>query len=254
MDNAIEIINVSKCFLASRPVLSHLSLEVKAGECFAVLGPNGAGKTTLLRILASLILPDEGQINIAGYDLKSQEQLVKSKIGLVTGEERSFYWRLTGRQNLEFFAAFYNLPPSLAKKRIVQLAERLGIAAFLNQRIKEYSTGIKQKAAIIRSLLSDPPILLIDEPTKSLDPMATQDLREFLKALSVKQGKTIFFSTHQISEAEFLADRLAILDKGCIKACGTVSALCGHSTSLYEIFTRSTTDRDTAEERCRLGN
>jgi len=253
MRNAVEIKNVSKHFPVSRVpwyknkvtlALSHINLEVKEGECFAFLGPNGAGKTTLIKTLCSIILPDEGEINIAGYNLQSQEEIAKSKIGLVTGEERSFYWRLTGRQNLEFFACFYDVPSLTAQNRIDRLAEHLGIYAQLDKRFQEYSTGTKQKVAIIRGLLNDPAILLIDEPTKSLDPAAAQDLRRFVKELVAKQRKTILFTTHQINEAEILSDRVAIIDKGLIKAAGTISelgkAISCPNASLYEIFTQLT--------------
>ncbi|MFH1783725.1 MAG: ABC transporter ATP-binding protein [bacterium] len=257
MRNAIEIKNLSKTFIPSGlpwekkkavSALCNLNLEVKEGECFALLGPNGAGKTTLIKILCSLILPDKGEVKIAGHDLNTQDELLKSKIGLVTGEERSFYWRLTGRQNLEFFAAFYNLPPLLIKARIDELAELLGITKQLDNRLQEYSTGTKQKVGIARSLLHDPPILLIDELTKNLDPSSGRNLRNFIKEeLVAVQKKTVFFSTHQIPEAETLSDRIAIMKNGSIKACGTLGELreSTHSpkASLYDIFAKVTNSK-----------
>lgn len=254
MLNAIEVINVSKSFATSRLpwqkrkvtfALRNVNLEAKEGECFALLGPNGAGKTTLIKILCSLIVPDKGDVKIAGYHLKSHEELAKSQIGLVTGEERSFYWRLTGRQNLEFFASFYNIPSQLAKTRISELAKLLNIAEHLDKRFQEYSTGIKQMMAVTRGLLNDPSVLLIDEPTKSLDPNMAQNLRTFIKdELVAKERKTVFFATHQIPEAESISNRIAIMDKGNIKSCGTLEELRRHSRSsgdsLYEIFAELT--------------
>jgi len=254
MLNAIEVINVSKSFATSRlpwqkkkvtVALRNVNLEAKEGECFALLGPNGAGKTTLIKILCSLIVPDKGDVKIAGYNLKSHEELAKSQIGLVTGEERSFYWRLTGRQNLQFFASFYNIPSQLAKTRISELAELLNIAEHLDKRFQEYSTGIKQMMAVTRGLLNDPSVLLIDEPTKSLDPNMAQNLRTFIKdELVAKDRKTVFFATHQIPEAESISNRIAIMDKGNIKSCGTLEELRRHSRSsgdsLYEIFAKLT--------------
>lgn len=254
MLNAIEVINVSKSFATSRlpwqkrkvtVALRNVNLEVKEGECFALLGPNGAGKTTLIKILCSLIVPDEGEVKIAGYNLKSHEELAKSQIGLVTGEERSFYWRLTGRQNLEFFASFYNIPSRPAKTRISELAELLNITEHLDKRFQEYSTGTKQAMAVVRSLLNDSSVLLFDEPTKSLDPNMAQNLRTFIKDELVAKGrKTVFFATHQIPEAESISNRIAIMDKGHIKSCGTLEELRRHSRSsgdsLYEIFAELT--------------
>lgn len=252
MSDIIEIINLSKSFIPFGfiwqkkkviPALNNINLKIKGGECFALLGPNGAGKTTLIKIICSLILPDKGEVKIAGYDLSSQEKLAKTKIGLVTGEERSFYWRLTGRQNLEFFSAFYNLPLTLAKKRINELAELFGISEQLDIRFQEYSAGVKQKMAFVRSLLNNPQVLLIDEPTKSLDPISANNLRNFIKEeLVTKNRKTVFFVTHLIREAESLADRIAIINRGIIKIYGTLDELrmaAGFpKSSLYEIYVK----------------
>lgn len=254
MANAIEVTDLSKSFRTPAltkknsqliPALSHLNLEVSQGECFALLGPNGAGKTTLIKILSTLIWPDEGEVKIAGYDLKEQQGLIKSKIGLVTSEERSFYWRLSGRENLQFFARFSNLSPALAGVRIKELAELFGIAQQLDNRFAGYSAGTKQKMAILRSLLHQPQVLLIDEPTKSLDPSGARNLRTFIKEeLVLKQKKTVFFTTHQTEEAEMIAQRIAIMDKGSIEALGTLEQLrrltALPSASLYQIFAKLT--------------
>lgn len=230
MPNAIDISNLSKTFFSrSSPwgkkkatiVLSDVNLSLKEGECLALLGPNGAGKTTLIKILCSLILPDSGEIKIAGYNINSQGELNKSKIGLVTGEERSFYWRLTGRQNLDFFATLYSLHPQMIKQRIRELTDLLEIEE-LDKPFFNYSTGTKHRLSIARCLIHNPGIIFMDEPTKSLDIESTNKFRNFIKEKLIKEmQKTILFVTHQAQEAEQLADRCAIIDKGGIKICGT---------------------------------
>jgi len=234
----IEIKNVTKRFVLRRGLvetlrspfgarktvlaLDSVSLEVKKGEIFALLGPNGAGKTTLIKVLCSLILPDEGSIRIAGYDLMKQETLAKSRIGLATGEERSLYWRLTGRQNLEFFGVMYNLTGTEIRGRIRNLNGLLEIDD-LDKPFENYSAGMKHRVALARCLMSDPDVIFLDEPTKSLDPASADRFRNFLKETLVKKlGKTLFFTTHQTDEAAELADRIAIISRGKIKACGRV--------------------------------
>ncbi|MEK6732142.1 MAG: ABC transporter ATP-binding protein [Candidatus Omnitrophota bacterium] len=234
----IEINNVTKRFILRKTLaqtifhplskkktvlaLDSVNLQVKKGEIFALLGPNGAGKTTLIKILCSLILPDKGNIRIAGYDLKTQEGLAKSKIGLVTGEERSLYWRLSGRQNLEFFGVLYDLTKNQIKERIDNINKVLEIDD-LDKPFENYSTGMKHRIALARCLISNPEIIFMDEPTKSLDPVNANKLRIFIKETLVKKlGKTVFFSTHQIDEASELADRIAIISGGKIKEYGKI--------------------------------
>jgi ABC-2 type transport system ATP-binding protein len=234
----IDINNVTKKFILRKTLfeairhplrknktvlaLDSVNLKVKKGEVFALLGPNGAGKTTLLKILSSLILPDKGDIRISGYDLKRQEKLAKSKIGLVTGEERSLYWRLTGRQNLEFFGAIYNLTKAQIKERMLKINSILEIDD-LDKPFENYSTGMKQRVMLARSLISEPEVIFMDEPTKSLDPASANKFRSFIKDTLVKKlKKTILLATHRIDEASELADRIAIISKGRIKVCGRI--------------------------------
>lgn len=207
--------------------LDNINLQIKIGELFGLLGPNGAGKTTLMKIVSCLILPDAGIAKVAGYDVSKDEEKVKASIGFISGDERSFYWRLTGKQNLHFFASLYNIPSNQAGPRIKELLDFLEIGQ-ADKRFQECSAGIKQRLAIARSLLNNPTILFMDEPTRSLDPGTAQKIREFVKEkLARQQGKTIFFATHNLEEAEYLADRLAIMDKGQIKACGKPEELKG---------------------------
>jgi len=225
MSYAIETNGLTKEFIVYRKTtvaINDVNLLIKEGELFGIIGANGAGKTTLIKILCCLILPTKGTACVHGYDILQNEEQVKSCIGLVSGEERSFYWRLTGRQNLQFFASLYNISASKAKERIKYLLDLLEIRE-PDRRYQEYSTGIKQRLAIAKSLLNDPKVLFIDEPTKSLDPETAQRVRAFIKnKIARQQNITVFFATHNLEEAEYLADHLALIDKGEIKVFGTM--------------------------------
>ncbi len=235
MDIAIEVINLAKEFAQRRSLfpfskritaaLNNINFQVKKGELFALIGPNGAGKTTLIKILTCLIHPTRGTAKIMGADILREEKKVKSLIGLVSGDERSLYWRLTGRQNLYFFASLYNLSPSLSKFRIEKLLDLLKIKE-PDKRFGEYSQGTKQKLAIARSLLHNPEVIFMDEPTKSLDPISAYRIRKFVKEELVnKEGKTLVFATHNLEEAEYLANTIAVMDKGKIKICQRLDSL-----------------------------
>jgi ABC-2 type transport system ATP-binding protein len=208
--------------------LDGVNIRVKRGEVFGLLGPNGAGKTTLIKTLCTLLLPNEGTALVNGYDVVKEDKEVKRCIGYVVNDERSFYWRLTGRQNLGFFALLNNLAPDRANRRIEEVLRLVGLEANGDKRVKDYSTGMKQKLAIARGMLSDPEVLFLDEPTRSLDPVIAKSLRDFIRNnIAEGQGKTVFLSTHNLGEAEDLCDRLAIIDRGKIKACGTLDEMKG---------------------------
>ena len=201
--------------------LRGVDLHVRKGEIFGLLGPNGAGKTTLLKILSCLVLPDRGHAIVWGENT-IHERKVKPKIGLVNTDERSFYWRLSGRENLRFFATLYDVPRRRSRSRIDELLERVDMLRAADQRFSDYSAGMKQRLAIARSMLHDPPVLLMDEPTRSLDPAASLALRSFIKdVLKGRDGKTIVLATHNLAEADTLCDRLAILVEGRIREVGT---------------------------------
>ena len=202
--------------------LRGVSLEVREGEIFGLLGPNGAGKTTLLKILSCLVLPDAGEARVGGEDVRNEAR-VKPKIGLVNSDERSFYWRLSGRENLRFFATLYDVEPSRSESRIAELLGKVDMARAGDRRFADYSSGMKQRLAVARALLHDPPILFMYEPTRSLDPAASRSLREFIDTeLRHRDGKTILLATHNLREAEVLCDRVAILAGGRIRQVGTV--------------------------------
>lgn len=218
---AIKTENLNKEFVRNKKVICDINLSIKEGELFCLVGANGAGKTTLIKLLCNLILPTSGSIFVDGYDMVRDSEKGKGSIGLVTGDERSFYWRLTGRQNMEFFAALYNLPAPSAKQKIEELFDILQISE-PDKRFQEYPSGIKQKLSIARALLGDPTVLFIDELTKNLDHSSAKELRRFIKEVLVgKQRKTVFFTTHQLFEVEELADRIAFMLKGRITAMGS---------------------------------
>ena len=242
MEYAIETFNLTKKFTPTRgfidllhpfrkkevTAIEDVSIKVRKGELFGILGPNGAGKTTLIKVLCTLILATRGTAYVNGYDILKEGEKVKASLGLVTGEERSFYWRLTGRQNLEFFALLHNFSFSNAGEKVTELLNLLDLEDKADDRFDSYSAGMKQRMAIARGLLNNPEILFMDEPTKSLDPNAAQNLRVFIKKQLVKdQGKTVFLSTHHLGEAEQLCDRIAIIDNARIRACGTLGELRG---------------------------
>ena len=239
MDYAIEGFQLEKSFSKKRSIkdlftkpfaspgsvqaLRGVDLHVKTGEIFGLLGPNGAGKTTLVKILSCLILPDRGRALIGGEDVR-HENKVKPRLGLVHSDERSFYWRLSGRDNLRFFARLYDVPGQRIESRIDELLHKVDLGDASLRRFSDYSSGMKQRLAIARALLHDPPILLMDEPTRSLDPSASLSLRALIRdELKGRDGKTILLATHNLREAEALCDRIAILVEGTVRQVGTIA-------------------------------
>lgn len=210
-----------KTFLFRKPrftkALIDVSLTVEKGEVMGLLGPNGAGKTTLIKILSTLVSPDEGKGHIAGYSLDSQSSEIRKKIGLVSTNDRTFYWRLTGRDNLDFFATLYNLHGSDKKSRIESVLELTEMKEKADSRFMSYSAGQKQRLSIARAMLSEPEVFLLDEATSSLDPIAARRLLDFTrKTLVQEEKKTIIWCTHNLNEADEICDRLTILHKGRI--------------------------------------
>ncbi len=217
-----------------------VDLCVERGELFGLLGPNGAGKTTMVKMLCTLITPTSGSAVVNGWDVVRNEQMVRQSIGLVGSEERSFYWRLTGRQNLEFFCALHGMPADKVDKRIREVLDLMELSEYADRVFQTYSTGMKQKMCIARGLLTDPAVLFLDEPTRSLDPIVAQSVRSFVRDVLVKQhGRTVVLTTHRLEEAAEVCDRIAIMDKGRIKACGTLDELRSVLNALcrYELVT-----------------
>ncbi|HNW39851.1 MAG TPA: ABC transporter ATP-binding protein [Candidatus Omnitrophota bacterium] len=223
--------NIYNFILHAKPknrvlAIDDVSLQIKQAEIFTLIGPNGAGKSTLIKILSCLISPTQGKVKVRGYDVSGEEDKIKPVIGLVGLDERSFYWRLTLRENLYFFAALSNLFGSKARAKIEQLSYLLEIEGYLEKQFQECSSGIKQRLLIARSLINNPEILFLDEPFKSLDPASAKRLKTIIKDKLVKeQKKTILFVSHNLKEAENFSDRIGIMCKGKILGIGTLEEL-----------------------------
>jgi ABC-2 type transport system ATP-binding protein len=201
-----------------------ISFSIQRGEIFGLLGPNGAGKTTTIRMLCTLLEPTGGTATINGYDVSRQPGMVRQNLGAVLTGDRSIYWKLTGRENLEYFAALYHIPPAIARQRVAELLDRLDLAGKADERVERYSTGMKQRVAIARALLANPPVLLLDEPTTGLDPQSARNLRELIQEIK-QEGRTILLTTHYMEEADQLSDRVGIIDLGRIIALDTPARL-----------------------------
>ena len=242
MPAAIDVQDLSRTFIKRRSLkeafmrpfakaervtaLEGVSFDVREGEIFGLLGPNGAGKTTLLKILSCLIIQNRGTAVINGFDTLRAEMRVKASIGFVTSDERSFSWRLSGRENLHFFACLYNLPGHKVRARCEALLSWLDLTDKADHPFMHYSSGMKQRMAVARALLHDPAILYMDEPTRSLDPLAARHLRDLIqKTLNGEQGKTILLATHNLSEADQMCHRIGILHKARLRRQGTLAEM-----------------------------
>lgn len=199
-----------------------VSIEIKEGELFGLLGPNGAGKTTLIKCISTLLIPDGGTATVGGADIQRDPLGVRRLIGVLTGGERSLYWKLTPLENLKYFAALYGVPRKKTAERITYLLELMELAHKSHERVEKLSSGMKQKLSIARTLIHDPPILLIDEPTLGLDPYFARFIRGFIKdELHEKLGKTILLTTHYMDEADELCERVAFMYNGKVTALDT---------------------------------
>lgn len=211
---------------ADRMALDNISLAIRDGETIGLLGPNGAGKTTLLKSIASLLEVTEGRILVYGHDVSKQPVRARRSMGLVTCDERSFYWRLTGRQNLEFFGTLYGVRRRDAEIRIAGLFETLGLTEAADRPYYSYSSGMRQKMAIARGLLSDPRLILFDEPTRSLDPLSSANIRKWIRDNRKEfPNTTRLIATNQLDEASQLCDRLVIINRGRVIASGTIEEI-----------------------------
>ncbi|HPV39217.1 MAG TPA: ABC transporter ATP-binding protein [Candidatus Hydrogenedentes bacterium] len=217
--------------------LENVSLTVNNGDRIAFLGPNGAGKTTLLKLVGGLILPTEGTVRVHGRDTVSDNTAARRSVGFVMNEERSFYWRLSGVQNLEFFGVLDNLSGRDLHQRIAELIELVGLQDSAHQNVASYSSGMRQRLAIARGLMADPDVLILDEPTRTLDPVAADDLTRLISDRIHRDGqKTLLIATHRLDEVAALCRRMCVIQKGHVVAMDDVTEVQGREGSLLAYY------------------
>jgi len=234
---AIEVSHLKRIFTSKIGVIRRtarevvavedVSFEIQNGELFGLLGPNGAGKTTTVKMLTTLLIPTLGSATVKGFDVVRHAKEVRKRIGFIFGGERGLYWRLSGIDNLRYFASLYNMDYDLTKKRIPELLELVGLDGRGVEKVEGYSRGMKQRLHVARTLLHDPEILFLDEPTQGLDPVGAREFRQVILNLQ-SENKTILLTTHYMFEADALCDRIAIIDQGRIIAIDTPGGLKSH--------------------------
>lgn len=208
----LEVENLKKS-LGKREIIKDISFSIEEGEIFGFLGPNGAGKTTTIRMLVGLIHPNEGSIKICGYDLKKDTEKALKEVGAVV-ENPELYKYLTGRENLMQIARIRKIP----KESVEETIKLVGLENRINDKVRKYSLGMKQRLGLAASLLSNPKLLILDEPTNGLDPSGILDFREVVKKAAKEKGMAVFISSHILSEVQHLCDRVAFINHGTIKS------------------------------------
>ena len=243
MESLIEVNGLYKKYSKKVLALKNVTFSIKAGESVGLLGENGAGKTTTLRILATILKPTKGTTIIDGYDVLKDGEKVRGSIGALFGGDVALYERLTARENIEFFGQLYDMKKEEINNRIKHLSEYFQFEGYLDTKASQLSRGMKQKIAIARAIVHDPKIMLLDEPTTGLDVVARRLLYDLILKWS-KEGKTILFSSHSISEIERLCQRVIIINKGQLIEEGTDSYLKGKYSldNLEDIFIHLITD------------
>src|SRR5204862_7188518 len=204
-----------------------ISFSIEKGELFGLLGPNGAGKTTTIKMLITLLIPTSGTASVLGFDVVKDAREVRKRIGYVFGGERGLYERLSGLDNLRYFAELYAVPPREQRARIAELLELVGLLGRERERVEGYSRGMRQRLHIARGTLHDPKVVFLDEPTIGVDPVGARALRAMIAGL-VDAGKTVLLTTHYMFEADSLCDRIAVIANGRIVAEGTPAELKDH--------------------------
>lgn len=228
---AVEVRGLRRVFGGRRRspevvALDGVDLAIRSGEVHGLLGPNGAGKTTLCKILSTVLLPTSGDAAVAGHDVVRDTAAVRRLVGIVFGGERGLYTRLTARQNLEFWAALYGLRGRALRTRVTALLERMGLAERARDRVEGFSRGMKQRLHLARGLVGDPRVVLLDEPTTGMDPVAAREFRTLVAELHA-EGRTVLLTTHDMAEAEAVCDRVTLIDGGRLLATERPATLAG---------------------------
>jgi ABC-2 type transport system ATP-binding protein len=240
-DTAIVLRDVTKSFRADRgllsrlrglpgteprPVLDAVSLSVRRGEIFGLVGANGAGKTTLLKILSTVLLPDHGTVMVNGADALAEAAQVRRMLAVVPADERALFWRISATENVRLFASLHGLRGDERDTAVAEALDLVGLGGTGRQQVGSFSSGMRQRTLIARALVTRPPILILDEPTRSLDPLTARDLRRFIRDVLCEQlGATILLATHSTEEARELCDRAALMVRGRIVKSDTLSNL-----------------------------
>ncbi|MFD2368529.1 ABC transporter ATP-binding protein [Brevibacillus sp. GCM10020057] len=219
----IEVKQVAKRF-GQFTAVHDLSFRVEAGEVYGLLGENGAGKTTTMRMMATILQPTEGDIEISGYSVRREPAEVRRRIGILFGGDVGLYNRLTARENIAYFGSLYGLDPARLQERIDSLSRMLDMEEFIDRRVGAFSRGMKQKVAIARTLVHDPDVILLDEPSTGLDVTAANIFRRMVSRMQ-EEGKTILFSSHNMGEISKLCKRVALIHKGRLRYAGTLESL-----------------------------
>jgi len=232
--SAIEVENLRRVYRTTVGVVRRrvkevlavddLSFEVAPGELFGLLGPNGAGKTTTVKMLTTLLIPTAGTARVMGLDVVRDADALRGRIGFIFGGERGLYWRLSGIDNLRYFASLYHVDPAVSKQRIPYLLDLVGLGDRGPEKVEGYSRGMKQRLHIARTLLHDPPLLFLDEPTIGLDPVGAREIRQVVRDLQAAD-KTILLTTHYMFEADALCQRVAVINHGRLVALDTPQGL-----------------------------
>lgn len=219
----IEVINLTKQFKEVKAV-DNLNFNINEGEIVGLLGENGAGKTTTLRIISTMIKCTSGTVKVSGFDINKEPSKVRNEIGILFGGEVGLYDRLTARENIKYFAELNGMTKEAADKSIEDLSDRLEMKEYLDRRVGKFSRGMKQKVAIARSIVHEPKVVLLDEPTAGLDVTSSRLIHDFIKHCK-KENKAIVFSSHSMQEVEKLCDRIIIIHKGKMLEQGTIDEL-----------------------------
>ncbi len=235
--NAIGTVNLKRVYRSrdGNPdvvALDGVSMDIDEGEIHGLLGPNGAGKTTLVKVLSTVLLPTSGSASVLGHDVVRETKEIRRIIGVVLGGDRGLYWRLTGRQNLEYWAALYNVPASTARRRVSDLLDSVGLSDRADHLVEGYSRGMKQRLHLARGLVADPRVIFLDEPTAGMDPIASREFRRLVETLR-SEGRTVLLTTHDMAEAEAVCDRVTLIDRGRVLAVETPRSL-GILVARYE--------------------